>query len=135
MEPIKSQEDAENTAFFPELIYAYTRRQALEDGVLVDVTEAAREAGFAWPLAMTAEVWTLIVAIPSAYVCEDVAGRLWDVLMCARAKVLALPPGKDQALFDVILHHASGNLLRLKLVAGPGDQGEPVLTLMLPEQD
>jgi hypothetical protein len=28
-----------------EVIYAYTRAQALEDGVLVDVSEMAKEAG------------------------------------------------------------------------------------------
>lgn len=37
--------------------------------------------------------------------------------------------------FDVAIHHADGDRVRLKLVSGPGDQGEPVLTLMLPWQD
>ena len=49
---------------FGEVIFGYTRRQAIDDGVLVDVTEMAREAGFSWPFAMTAEVWALIEAIP-----------------------------------------------------------------------
>jgi type I site-specific restriction endonuclease len=30
---------------FGEVIYSYTRAQAIEDGVLVDVTDMAKEAG------------------------------------------------------------------------------------------
>jgi hypothetical protein len=33
-----------------QLIYSYTRAQAIADGVLVDVSELAREAGFRFPL-------------------------------------------------------------------------------------
>ena len=132
MEPLEKQDPEHPVG---PLIFAYTRRQALEDGVLVDVTVAGREAGFRWPLALTAEVWTLIEVIPGSCPGRDLAGRLWDVLMCARAKTMAAPPGEGQLLFQALLHHAGGSLLQLKLVAGPGDQGEPVLTIMLPEQD
>ena len=34
-----------------EIIYAYTRAQAIEDGVLADVSEVAKEAGFRYPVA------------------------------------------------------------------------------------
>lgn len=39
------------------LVHAYTRAQALADGMLVDVSEVAREAGFKVPVALTAAVW------------------------------------------------------------------------------
>jgi hypothetical protein len=66
------------------VIYAYTRAQALADGVLVDVTATAREAGFVWPVALTAALWADIqnIALRLAGV-ADVAGRLWDVLWMA----------------------------------------------------
>ena len=41
------------TAFAP-VISAYTRAQAIEDGILVDVSETAREAGFKIPVASRA---------------------------------------------------------------------------------
>ena len=44
------------TAFGP-VIFAYTRAQAIEDGILVDVSETAREAGFRIPVAITRTVW------------------------------------------------------------------------------
>jgi len=120
---------------FGNVIYTYTRKQAIEDGVLVDVTKEAKEAGFKWPFAMTSEVWGLIEDIPEKHSHEDVQGRLWDVLMVARATILAAHGRQDILFFEVILHHDKGSKIKLKLHCGPGDNGEPVLTLMLPEQD
>ena len=120
---------------FGNVIFCYTRKQAIEDGVLVDVSKTAREAGFLWPFAMTAEVWNLIENIPRRYSHEDIAGRLWDVLMVARASIRSAQRQQDLIFFDVILHQDRGTKVRLKLHCGPGDKGEPVLTLMLPDQD
>ena len=120
---------------FGEVIYAYTRKQAIADGVLVDVTETAKEAGFKWPFAMTCEVWDLIEDIPERYSHEDVQGRLWDVLMVARASIPASRERQDALFFKVILHHKAGSKVKLKLHCGPGDSADPVLTMMLPEQD
>jgi hypothetical protein len=36
------------------LIHAYSRSQAIEDGVLIDATATAREAGIRYPVALTA---------------------------------------------------------------------------------
>jgi len=40
-----------------EPIHAYSRAQALEDGVLVDVSAMAREAGFIRATALTQNLW------------------------------------------------------------------------------
>src|SRR5262249_58419319 len=61
-------------------IHRYSRADALRDGVLIDVTETAREAGFKHPVALTAAAWAKCVAVPPGVVCQDEAGRLWDVL-------------------------------------------------------
>jgi len=47
-----------------EIIYAYTRAQAIEDGELVDLSETAREAGIKFPVAVTRAVWAKYVEIP-----------------------------------------------------------------------
>jgi type I site-specific restriction endonuclease len=39
--------------FFGEVIFYYTRAQAIKDGVLVDVSKLASEAGFKYPVAVT----------------------------------------------------------------------------------
>jgi len=35
-----------------DLIHRYTRADAIADGVLIDVSQTAREAGFAYPVAL-----------------------------------------------------------------------------------
>ena len=37
-----------------ELSHAYTRTDAIRDGVLIDVSAAAKDAGFTFPVALTA---------------------------------------------------------------------------------
>ena len=52
------------------VIFSYTRAQAIADGVLIDATELAKQAGFRYPVAVTAGVWAECVAVT-----EGVAGR------------------------------------------------------------
>ena len=120
--------------FTPEnLIFQYTRAQAIEDGVLIDVSGMAREAGFQWPVAVTAGVWALVNDIPPRHRgLQDPDGRLWDVLWMAS---WAARRGGDQTLYRLILHHGRRTYATLKLHARPGDHGEPVITIMLPEED
>lgn len=117
-----------------DLIYAYTRAQALADGVLVDVTETAREAGFRWPVAVTATLWADIVAIPEPYRgVEDVLGRLWDVVWMARWA--AQRATEAQIVYDLVLHVADQEMYKVKMVVGPDDDGSPCITLMRVGED
>lgn len=45
-----------------DVIHGYSRTQAIEDGVLIDVSTAAREAGIKYPCAVTRAVWHTLVA-------------------------------------------------------------------------
>ena len=47
---------------FGELISTYTRAQAIDDGVLIDVSDVAREAGLKYPTAVTQAVWATDLA-------------------------------------------------------------------------
>ena len=46
-----------NESPFGEVIYAYTRKQAVADGVQVDVTKTAQEAGINFPVFITRGVF------------------------------------------------------------------------------
>ena len=71
--------------YFCEAIHTYSRAQAIEDGVLVDVTETAKEAGFKFNTVVTRAVWEDCIAWNNsdevAY--QDESGRLWDVVFMA----------------------------------------------------
>ncbi|WP_043638942.1 DUF6573 family protein [Desulfovibrio sp. TomC] len=121
------------------LIYSYTRAQAIEDGVLIDVTDAAKGVGFKVHTVVTATLYNGYVEPPTGLTGEgqSTAGRLHDLLflvLCAARKNHA---GADRATVRVAFLMAPGKTETVDVIVhiGPGDQGEPVLTLMLPEDD
>lgn len=119
---------------FGKVIYAYTRAQAIEDGVLVDVSKMAKEAGFKYPTVITNAVYTGCVMASEKEKAQgqSESGRLWDLLWMAGFKARGDKSGKPETLFDVIF---SGKTVTLKMVCSPGDTPEPVITIMLPEED
>lgn len=120
-----------------DLIHVYTRAQAIADGVLIDVSVMAQEAGFKVPVALTAAVWADCVAWPRDDPAQDEQGRLWDVLTMARLE--ARRHGHLQVLPFRVLRVPPGGfkpqLTQLTLHIGPGDQAEPVVTILLPGED
>ncbi len=121
------------------VISIYTRAQALQDGVLVDVSELAREAGFKWPVAVTDHLFHSYIVPALALVAEgqSVQGRLWDSLMCLRHAIRS-PKDDTYLRFTVLFQMSPGASpvpVELLSVAGPDDDGSPCLTLMLEGDD
>ena len=133
-----------NAAAFDPVISVYTRAQAIADGILVDVSDTAREAGFNIPVAVTRTVWTRLVALPEGYLgFQDERGRLWDVLWMARHYALRASDS-DRVRMCVLVRDIRKDLRdshrpprrHFPIVAiGAGDAGEPVITVMFPEDD
>jgi len=116
---------------FGDTIYSYSRAQAIEDGVLVDLsqTDSIRQH-WKHPFACTSTVWALIeeaLRRPG----QDVSGICHDISMMAKLAIHGAH-GAEQVLFKVII---TGQTHALKLHIGPGDTAAPVLTLMLPYED
>lgn len=147
-----SQEPEGDNPFGP-VIYRYTRAQALADGVLVDVSNAAAEAGFRVPVALTHAAWDDCVEWKDddtrRQTPQNESGRLWDVLWmacCAIASLRRAPEsGRSRENFPTLYYRLfrvprGGRAMRprevtLKVVSGPGDEGEHVITIMLPHED
>ena len=126
---------------FGPVIYGYSREQAIEDGVLVDVSETAREAGFKFPVCLTSAAYEDCVAWDAEdskrQTIQDIEGRLWDVLWMAS---LAAKQGGQEIRFQLYRVPRGGKgrkarLTTLKAVCGPGDDAAPTITIMLPEED
>ena len=120
------------------LVYCYSRAQAILDGVLVDVTEQAKAIGFKLSTVVTDHLFHGYVEVPKGLEGEgqSVTGRLHDLmvlaLFAARKAV-----NTDSVTFKVDFLMAPGRKETVEVVAhiGPGDHGEPVLTIMLPDGD
>lgn len=122
-------------------VYTYTRDDAIQDGVLVDVSNPAKQAGFSIPLALTARVYSECVYWPETEAAvQDESVRLWDVLfMAAAAARAAARRGQGGRInFELLVVPRGGRvpeLTTLSLHVGPGDRGEPVATILAPDED
>ena len=139
MNETNNKEDQESNPFEDaEVIFQYTRKQAIEDGVLVDVSEMAREAGIRYPVAVTARVWSEVI-VPSDQARKEgqsEAGRLWDVLWMLRTAIQASRTRGEVIRYGVLVRDGrQAREVELKAMCGPGDKGEPVVTIMYPEED
>jgi hypothetical protein len=140
-----------------EIIHSYTRDDAISDGTLIDVSETAREAGVRFPVALTTAVWARYVEFDRRCIGQDEAGRLWDICYMM-ASAIRRHRGNDPSRIDFQLvvampgavafeaneappprgcglRRARHRLVTLKALCGPGDQGEPVITVLLPTED
>lgn len=144
-----------------EIIHVYTRRQAIEDGVLVQLSgpgyvgdegmpAMCKEAGIKFPIAMILETFAGCVA-PIAgdgyklAPTQDAKGRLWDVLWMLKMAIRASQPGsllrfKLRVVPNVPESYAKDNPpaakpVTLAAVCGPDDDTSPCITIMYPHQD
>lgn len=128
---------------FGEVIYGYSRADAIRDGVLVAVNPAVcQEIGIILPVAVTDHLWASVepgnlAEMPG----QSVSGRLWDLLWMFQRSLNSRTRHGDTTRFKVLfLAKSRWQPARLEEVivigrCGPGDQGEPVITLMLPGDD
>lgn len=126
-----------------DIISAYNRACALADGVLVDASAQAAEAGLRYPVALTHAAWDACVAAPAGPEAHAEADRLWDVL---QALIVAIRRGAAGPLVAFSLQARSGGQLfggqpvghgrvALRASCGAGDDGWPCITIMKTEED
>jgi hypothetical protein len=136
---------------FGPIIHRYTRAQAIEDGVLFDLStmgrNTAHEAGFRIRVVCTAMVYHECIALTAAAerAGNVVEGRLWDVLyMAARAARAALTPPRGCDIYftvNVVRKRAVPTPTKLKLTITPDDDvfsadySKAVVTILFPEED
>lgn len=129
-------------SLFGNVIYAYTRADAIADDTLVDVSQMAHEAGFRLPVAMTAAAWADCVqwgeADSQRQTHQDESGRLWDVLWMSA--ITARKAHGQGVPFQFYRVPRGGRATRPRLVTlhlhiGPGDDCAPVITILMPHED
>lgn len=152
------------TELFGPPISTYTRRQAFDDGILVDLmgtyddwpAAMVREAGIKIDVAITSTVFHDCVspiadedkdgahhATEQLAPCQDIKGRLWDVLWMFSLEARRNPRA-ESLLFQLRTvpnipigsnRHPRAKLVTLKAVVGPDDDGAPCITIMYPNED
>jgi len=131
MVPEEQQKSSVEETFGP-VIYSYSRAQAIEDGVLVDLTANFPNDTrlYRWPVACTSTVWNLIEKAS-----QKIPGGpdpwVWDLCwMSIKAKTKVF--SDREHLFVCTIGRKAHTF---KVNCGPGDQGEPVITIMMSDED
>jgi hypothetical protein len=106
------------------LLHRYSRADAIADGVLVDVTDAARAVGLTLPVAMTDGAHHDLGADDPAE-CARV--------MAALRVAAGLAPDEDRV--ELVLRGCRGAWVRVWAHVGPGDDPRPVMTVMREGED
>ena len=124
---------------FGEVIYAYTRSQAVADGFQVEVTKTAHEAGIRFPVFLTRTVYDSYVAVPDGVTGQDEAGRLWDIVNMVRFAIIRSQAGCDRIPVALYVRNDNRAARLVKLIATCGpldiDEPQPAITVMMPDED
>ena len=124
---------------FGPVIYAYSRAQAVADGMQVEVTKTAQEAGIRFPLFLTRAVYDAYVTVPPGVAGQDEAGRLWDLVWMTRFAILRSRPGCDRLPVALYVRNDNRAAKLVKLIAACSaldiDDPQPAITVMLPGED
>lgn len=141
-----------------DIISSYTRAEAIADGTLRDITPHSIAHNIRYPVAFTEAVWNSYVEFDRealAGLGQSMGGRICEILVSfslASRKadgacdvtfrtILALPDRGDWQINEDVPPAAAGvtrethRVVTLRAVCGPGDDPNPVITIMLPGED
>ena len=142
---MNTPENSQPSTLNYHLVYTYTRAQAVANGVQVEVTKTAQEAGIRFPVFLTRAVYDTYVTVPPNVTAQDEAGRLWDIVWMLRFAILRAHGrtvgGAPCTRLPVALYVRNDNhrakLVKLVAQCGPLDLDDPspAITVMLPDED
>lgn len=126
-----------------DVISSYSRAQGIEDGFLVDLRQvdiaSVEEAGIRYPIACTVEVFSQCIDLTDAAkrAHNDIKGHLWDILWMLKLAIRSSKGPTTRIPFKVavVRDRVRPTPTDLVAVCGPGDNMEPVITIMFPGQD
>src|ERR1039458_7430075 len=148
--PMREELEMSMEEFFGEVLSSYSRAQAIEDGVLVSLNDPSftfrpglnicAEARIKFPVAMTIAAFAKTVSELNTPLppCQDISGRLWDVLSMFK---WAAKRGGSEIRFPVTvinwvcvggrrINRTKRETVILKALCGPAGTGEPGITTL-----
>jgi hypothetical protein len=128
-----------DSPFEDEPVYSYTRRQALDDGVPVDLTDFAPNHGIIFPAACTAGVYHRYLVPDKTLQSQGqtLEARIHDLLSTLAAAIKGQRLSADRLTFQTTFLMPRGRQVTVTFtcICGPDDAGDPVLTILLPGED
>jgi hypothetical protein len=129
-----------STSSFPNdslsgpVVSSYTRQQAINDGMLIDVSIQAAAIGFKYPVAITDSVHAHYVengGFKNMEACVVHRSILTDALQAIRNSIRNSGKQCDQLQFVAAFETTTDKAVPVFVHIGPGDTADPVITIML----
>ncbi len=114
-----------------------TRQEAIQAGVLIDVTTDAQKLGMSFPITITKPLWEVGIAPDQTLSEETKAERLRDVLMAFRLRLASQTTLSPLIDFPAMLALPPGGVpqpVPLFALIQPGEQNQAMVTLLLPNE-
>ena len=111
--------------------------QALATGALIDVTPAAKQLGFSFPVTVTKPLWEVGIAPSKTLTQEEQSNRLRDVLMAFRLRLATQSSISPLIDFPALLALPPGSVpqpIPLFALIQPDEQNRAMVTLLLPNE-
>lgn len=104
----------------------------IQRGILIDASDTAKAMGILYPVAITRAVWTGYIDPYSDgnQNSERILGALQSCLWTLFMGLKHSRRRKSQFLFPILDTNGCGQTVKLKAVAGQGDNYETVITIM-----
>jgi len=117
-----------------DLVSSYSQKQAIEDGVLHLIPKDISRDYFKYPVIISNSLMTVIeAAIESKKYLNDYRGVMHDVLFIAQ---LAAKKSNGESMLKTkvtITGAGPKSVYDLLIVCGPGNNMQPTITIMFPE--
>jgi hypothetical protein len=113
------------------------RQQAIQAGILIDVSTAAQKLGLTFPVTVTKPLWEIGIAPSDSVSEEEKAQRLRDVLMAFRLRIASQTTLSPLIDFPAMLSMPPGEIpqpVPLFALIQPDEQNRASATLLLPNE-
>ena len=125
-----------------EYLSVYTRQQAIEDGIFVDVTEQAKRAGFKIPVAITSNLFSTYLKSygDDKQKAGEETQKAVDNFLLKVHNLIAVHEEKDSStLLELLVPFHNGEQVEVWVAVEPASMDDlslkmnPALNIMLPE--
>lgn len=121
----------------PEVPVIRDRQEAIQSGILIDVTPTAKELGLTFPVTITKPLWDIGIVTNQSLSQEEQSARLRDVLMAFRLRLASLATISPLIDFPALLTMPPSTVpqpVPLFAIIQPDGANQASVTLLLPNE-
>jgi hypothetical protein len=133
----KQESTAADSTAGPGVPTIRDRQEAIQSGILIDVTPTARELGLTFPVTITKPLWDIGIVTNQSLSQEEQSGRLRDVLMAFRLRLASLATISPLIDFPALLAMPPSTVpqpVPLFAIIQPDSGNQANVTLLLPNE-